>query len=337
MGAMSVQDGARWSRRTHARVLRIVSGCVLSVCMVACAAAATAQDRARALVLLARADACLAGDETPACPPDRLDVVRMRLELESAASAIRGDVDVEVMLQIAAASYDIALLEGSEEAIDEASDASGAPPVMAWVPGEAVNAPGEAAAGQGARALPRGDSDLAARPVDRQAAGNPVPGERRQRAVVVVAPVDEPAQTDATCELWTVPVAEPRVTSRFGPRRDPITGRAGRMHRGIDYGHPTGTPTYATASGRVLLAGWCDRGTGNCVVIDHGNGWRSQYFHLSRVTVRAGAEVRQGEEVGLIGSTGRSTGPHLHFQVGQNGQAIDPERLFDRPVGDPPR
>ena len=63
------------------------------------------------------------------------------------------------------------------------------------------------------------------------------------------------------------------------------------MHRGIDYGAPTGTPVLATAPGSVVLAGWCSAGTGNCVVIDHGDGWRSQYFHLSRVSVETGDEV----------------------------------------------
>jgi len=149
----------------------------------------------------------------------------------------------------------------------------------------------------------------------------------RRRAVIVPAEVD----TDAV-EVWTVPVANPRVTSPFGPRIDPITGQAGRMHRGTDYGGATGTPIYATGSGRVLMAGWCDRGTGNCVVIEHEGGWRSQYFHMDTVTIRAGTRVAQGEQIGTIGSTGRSTGPHLHFQVGRDGTAVDPELIFGTPI-----
>ena len=104
------------------------------------------------------------------------------------------------------------------------------------------------------------------------------------------------------------------------------------MHRGTDFGAGTGTPVLATASGTVVLGGWCDRGTGNCVVIDHAGGWRSQYFHLSRVHVGPGETVRQGERIGQVGSTGRSTGPHLHFQIGREGRAIDPETMFGRPV-----
>ena len=104
------------------------------------------------------------------------------------------------------------------------------------------------------------------------------------------------------------------------------------MHRGTDFGAPSGTPVHATASGEVVLAGWCDRGTGNCVVIDHAGGWRSQYFHMSSVSVRAGSTVAQGERIGAVGSTGRSTGPHLHFQVGREGEATDAEPLFGEPV-----
>lgn len=132
---------------------------------------------------------------------------------------------------------------------------------------------------------------------------------------------------------WRVPIDDPRVTSRFGPRIHPVTGEVGRMHRGIDYGAPTGTPVYATADGEVLLGGYCDGATGNCVVIDHGNGWRSQYFHLSRVDVGAGDRVRAGEQIGAVGSTGRSTGPHLHFQLGLGTEAIDPELLLGMPIG----
>jgi murein DD-endopeptidase MepM/ murein hydrolase activator NlpD len=135
-------------------------------------------------------------------------------------------------------------------------------------------------------------------------------------------------------ERWADPIRDARLTSRFGPRIDPITGQRGRMHRGVDYAAPTGTPVLATASGTVVLAGWCSRGTGNCVVIDHGDGWKSQYFHLSRVDVATGAQVGQGQRVGGLGSTGRSTGPHLHFQIGRGREAFDPMRHLGKPVGD---
>ena len=135
-------------------------------------------------------------------------------------------------------------------------------------------------------------------------------------------------------ERWADPIRAARLTSRFGPRIDPINGQRGKMHRGIDFAAPMGTPVLATASGTIVLAGWCSRGTGNCVVIDHGEGWKSQYFHLSRVDVAAGARVGQGQRVGALGSTGRSTGPHLHFQIGRGREALDPMRHLGKPVGD---
>lgn len=164
----------------------------------------------------------------------------------------------------------------------------------------------------------------------------PAPVARRTLVTVqaTAGPPAEGSQTDRrrAAEQFAVPIESPRVTSRFGPRIDPITGARGRMHRGIDFGAPTGTPVLATASGRVLLGGYCDGGTGNCVVIEHEGGWRSQYFHLHRVNVRPGQTVRQGQVIGQVGSTGRSTGPHLHFQIGRGGDAMDPETLFGRRV-----
>jgi len=167
--------------------------------------------------------------------------------------------------------------------------------------------------------------------------GGPVLVERRvvyQRARAIVARELVHAPRRGGKERWADPIRDARLTSRFGPRIDPINGQRGKMHRGIDYAAPTGTPVLATASGTVVLAGWCSRGTGNCVVIDHGDGWKSQYFHLSRVDVAAGARVGQGQRVGGLGSTGRSTGPHLHFQIGRGREAFDPMRHLGKPVGD---
>ncbi|TVR04666.1 MAG: M23 family metallopeptidase [Deltaproteobacteria bacterium] len=151
--------------------------------------------------------------------------------------------------------------------------------------------------------------------------------ERRVRAVTA------DRGDGAGGERWMNPMERPRVTSRFGPRIHPITGERGRMHNGLDFGAATGTPVLASATGEVLLAGWCGNGPGNCVVIDHGGGWRSHYFHLSRWRVRAGQRVHQGERIGDVGSTGASTGPHLHFEIRRDGRALDPEALLGRAVG----
>ena len=143
---------------------------------------------------------------------------------------------------------------------------------------------------------------------------------------------DETTQeVGSTAPLFLVPVDAPEVTSPFGVRRDPLDRSRRRMHRGTDFRGSVGTPVYATAPGRALMAGYCDRGTGNCVVLEHADGWRSQYFHLSAVHISAGAEVSGGDHIGDIGSTGRSTGPHLHFQLSKDGVAVDPMEII---VGD---
>jgi murein DD-endopeptidase MepM/ murein hydrolase activator NlpD len=113
--------------------------------------------------------------------------------------------------------------------------------------------------------------------------------------------------------IW--PVSAP-MTSPFG-------WRWGRMHEGVDLGAPYGTPIAAAAAGTVIYAGWLG-GYGNLTVIDHGGGLATAYGHQSRIGVSVGQSVAQGEIIGDVGSTGHSTGPHLHFEVRVNGQAVDP-------------
>jgi murein DD-endopeptidase MepM/ murein hydrolase activator NlpD len=113
--------------------------------------------------------------------------------------------------------------------------------------------------------------------------------------------------------IW--PVNAP-VTSPFG-------WRWGRMHEGIDLGAPYGTPIAAAAAGVVIYAGWLG-GYGNLTVIDHGGGLATAYGHQSRIAVSLGESVAQGQIIGYVGSTGHSTGPHLHFEVRVNGQPVDP-------------
>ena len=113
--------------------------------------------------------------------------------------------------------------------------------------------------------------------------------------------------------IW--PVQAP-ITSPFG-------WRWGRMHEGIDLGAAFGTPIVAAAPGTVIYAGWLG-GYGNLTVIDHGGGLATAYGHQSRIDVAVGQQVAQGQVIGAVGSTGHSTGPHLHFEVRVNGQAVDP-------------
>lgn len=112
------------------------------------------------------------------------------------------------------------------------------------------------------------------------------------------------------------------LSSRFGVRRDPM-GRGLRMHYGIDLPRPYGTPVRASARGVVVFAGWRG-GYGNMVDINHGDGVVTRYAHLSRIEVTRSAVVTAGQQVGRVGSTGRSTGSHLHYEVRVNGRAVDP-------------
>lgn len=122
------------------------------------------------------------------------------------------------------------------------------------------------------------------------------------------------------------PIAAPargaRLTSRFGNRRDPFTRRSA-FHSGIDYAAPTGTPVYAPADGVVTRAAR-HGGYGLTIEIDHAQGLSTRFGHLSRILVSAGTQVRRGDIIGRIGSTGRSTGPHLHYEVHRGSRAIDP-------------
>lgn len=113
------------------------------------------------------------------------------------------------------------------------------------------------------------------------------------------------------------------LRSGVGMRNNPFGGSSVEFHKGQDISAPSGTPVYATADGVVVIARWV-KGYGNGIYIDHGNGISTRYGHLSRIDVVAGQTVKRGEHLGLVGSTGRSTGPHLHYEVRINGQPTSP-------------
>ncbi len=117
------------------------------------------------------------------------------------------------------------------------------------------------------------------------------------------------------------------VTSSFGVRRDPFTG-ASAMHKGLDFRGPTGAPIYAAADGRVSFVGR-KSGYGNVVEISHGNGLMTRYAHMSKFAAKRGQRVEAGAVIGAIGSTGRSTGPHLHFEVRINNRAVNPRPFLE--------
>ncbi|MGA2565780.1 MAG: M23 family metallopeptidase [Pseudolabrys sp.] len=131
--------------------------------------------------------------------------------------------------------------------------------------------------------------------------------------------------------LVAVPVRKPvtgevDMSSPFGMRLDPFLGRPA-IHTGIDLRGEIGEPVHATAAGRVTIAGR-EGGYGNMVEISHGNGLATRYGHLSQIDVKLGQTVRIGEIIGKIGSTGRSTGPHLHYETRINGEAVDPQKFL---------
>ena len=134
-----------------------------------------------------------------------------------------------------------------------------------------------------------------------------------------------------TKTLAAVPIRKPmsgdlESTSGFGMRTDPFI-RAPAMHTGLDFRAETGEPARATAAGTVTIAGW-NGGYGKMVEVDHGNGFATRYAHLSAIDVEVGQSVRIGQVVGKVGSTGRSTGPHLHYETRVDGDAVDPQKFL---------
>jgi len=117
-----------------------------------------------------------------------------------------------------------------------------------------------------------------------------------------------------------------RLSSPFGVRKHPVTGKY-RMHEGDDIAAPSGTPVYTTANGKVAFAGWAG-GYGKMIKIRHPEGFETRYAHLSKIRVKKGQRVSQGERIGDMGSTGRSTGPHVHYEVRVGGKAVNPMKYI---------
>jgi murein DD-endopeptidase MepM/ murein hydrolase activator NlpD len=131
--------------------------------------------------------------------------------------------------------------------------------------------------------------------------------------------------------MVSVPIRQPVLgeidtTSGFGVRLDPFIGRPA-MHTGLDFRGTTGDPIRVTAAGTVTAAGWSG-GYGKMVEVDHGNGLSTRYGHMSEIDVSVGQHVRIGQTLGRLGSTGRSTGPHLHYETRIDGDAVDPQKFL---------
>ena len=121
-------------------------------------------------------------------------------------------------------------------------------------------------------------------------------------------------------------IGEVEFTSGFGVRSDPFLGRPA-MHTGLDFRAATGDPVRATANGKVVSSGWMG-GYGRMVEIDHGNGLSTRYGHMSEISVKVGEQIKIGQVIGAVGSTGRSTGPHLHYETRIDGDAVDPQKFL---------
>lgn len=135
-------------------------------------------------------------------------------------------------------------------------------------------------------------------------------------------------------KLSSIPAIQPvsnkqlnRIASGFGMRIDPVYGTP-KMHKGLDFTAAQGTPIYATGDGTISEAGYSEGGYGNHVVINHGYGYETLYGHMVRLKARQGQKVTRGEVIGWVGSTGKSTGPHCHYEVHINGNAVDPVYFF---------
>jgi len=135
-------------------------------------------------------------------------------------------------------------------------------------------------------------------------------------------------------KLASIPAIQPvsnrdldRIASGFGMRIDPVYGTP-KWHKGLDFTAPQGTPIYATGNGTVTDASFAQGGFGNHVIINHGYGYETLYGHMVRMKVREGQKVKRGELIGWVGSTGKSTGPHCHYEVHINGNEVDPVYFF---------
>lgn len=163
-----------------------------------------------------------------------------------------------------------------------------------------------------------------------------VEAERHEKVVRtdgVGGPGNDPAKTRAVAEtdatnisvvnLPSILPVEGRMTSSFGYRVNPFGGTSSEFHAGQDIAAPIGTPVVASADGEIVFAGW-QRDYGNIVIINHADGVSTRYAHLSRCVVRVRELVVRGTPIGTVGSTGRSTGAHLHYEVRVNNQSVDP-------------
>lgn len=162
------------------------------------------------------------------------------------------------------------------------------------------------------------------------------PAVTTSRALTQTPPASRSSSTAVVASSASVLPVAGEITSPFGMRSDPFTGES-RFHAGVDVAAPRGTEIRAVADGEVVFSGWRRGGAGRTVEVRHTNGLVTSYAHAERTLVRAGQQVVAGEAVATVGSSGRASGPHLHFAAVRDGQAVDPSGLLEqgRPVVGP--
>lgn len=176
-------------------------------------------------------------------------------------------------------------------------------------------------------AAPRAPAGIGGPYVPVKLGANSGPFERQlYRITVARSQVDKLNRTMTLVPYRKPVVGEVEFSSGFGVRSDPFLGRPA-MHSGLDFRAETGDPVRATAAGKVVSSGWSG-GYGRMVEIDHGNGLSTRYGHMSEIHVKVGDAVRIGQVIGAVGSTGRSTGPHLHYETRIEGEAVDPQKFL---------
>ena len=158
--------------------------------------------------------------------------------------------------------------------------------------------------------------------------------EYKEWLATYVPPTTKPSGNDTTPNRdapsssgWVKPLKSYTITSAFGLRKHPVLGYE-RMHEGVDMSAAQGTPIYAAKSGKVTTTSYQAGGAGNYVVINHGDGFTSVYMHMTRYIVSKGQYVDAGQVIGYVGSTGISTGPHLHFGIAYKGTYVNPMKYI---------
>ena len=221
--------------------------------------------------------------------------------------------------QLGALSGRLVKLESQARQLSERLGARAMAPITAAAASAAAMAKKP---GSGGPMLPPRADDEAQRDLDALEARY----EEIEQQLALVADASTQQHLESMRMPTRAPIAHAELTSSYGNREDPLTGRRA-FHAGIDFGAEVGTAIRAAAGGRVIFAGY-HSDFGNMVEIDHGNGLTTRYAHASKLFVKADAVVTPGEVIAAVGTSGRSTGPHLHFEVLRHGEHADPRRYL---------